>query len=404
MHRNADLSTQHPTRNALAAATLMRVRRRASRRRPGLATLPALLALGSLCAVGCRGGEPDASSTQSAATAAPRARLQVGLVYSGPADELGWNAAHERARKALETRFGQKIGITPIDGKNEPAEIEAAITQLITSGNTLIITTNAAAAASVQKLAATHPKVRFVQAGGESSAKNVASHTVRGYEAAYMAGAVAGRMTKSNTLGVVGAFPTPQTVLTINAFQLGAQSINPSAKTRVAWVNHWSDPGKEAGEAQALIGQGADVLFQTTQSPAVLQTAEKAGKFAIGWASDMRKLGPHAHLGSVVIDWAPYYSKLIEQTLEDRFPTGSSWSGVKDGVIDFVVDVHNQVPPDAQKRAATVRDGLKAGTFTPWTGPIADQNGKEILAAGQKADDNVLRALHVYVRGIETTQ
>lgn len=403
MHRNADPGTPHPSTNAFAFVTAKRVRRRARRRWHGQ-LLPTLIALASLCALSCRGREQESASSRSAATAAPRTGLRVGIVYSGPQNELGWNAAHERARKALETRLGPKIAFTVVDGKNEPADIETALTQLIDAGNTLIITTSASAAASVDKLAAAHPQVRFVQAGGLSTAKNVASYAVRGYQAAYMAGIVAGRMTKSNTLGVVGAFPTPQSVLDINAFELGAQNINPNAKTRVAWANTWSDPAKEAGEAQTLIDQDVDVLFQTTQSPAVLQTAEKTGKLAIGWASDMRKQGPHAHLASVVIDWTPFYTKLIEQTLDDRFTPGISWNGIQNGAVDLAVDANNQVPPDVQAKVATIRNGLKDGSFNPFTGPLADQNGNEILPEGRKADDNLLRALHVYVRGVEATQ
>ena len=114
----------------------------------------------------------------------------------------------------------------------------------------------------------------------------------RTYEGAYMAGIIAGKMTKSNTLGIVASIPIPEVIRNINAFTLGAQSTNPKIKTKVVWVNGWFDPPKEAEAATALINGGADVLFQNTDSPAVLKTAEAKGKRAFGWDSDMTAYGP----------------------------------------------------------------------------------------------------------------
>ena len=122
-------------------------------------------------------------------------------------------------------------------------------------------------------------------------------------------GVIAGKMTKTNTLGVVASLPIPEVIRNINSFTLGAQSFNPKVKTKVVWVNKWFDPPKEGEGAQTLINQGADVLMQNTDSTAVLQTAEKAGKLAFGWDSDMSQFGPKAHLGSAVINWAPYYTE-----------------------------------------------------------------------------------------------
>ena len=118
-------------------------------------------------------------------------------------------------------------------------------------------------------------------------------------------------MTKTNTLGVVASIPIPEVIRNIDSFTLGAQSVNPKVKTRVVWVNKWFDPPKETEAAQALLNDGADVLMQNTDSSAVLQTAEKAGKLGFGWDSDMSKYGPKAHLGSAVINWTPYYKKAV---------------------------------------------------------------------------------------------
>src|SRR5690606_32864852 len=158
------------------------------------------------------------------------------------------------------------------------------------------------------------------------------------YEGAYLAGIIAGAMTQSNTLGVVGSVPIPEVIRNINSFTLGAQSVNPDIKTKVVWVNDWFNPPKETEAATALINGGADVLMQNTDSPAVLKTAEEKGKRAFGWDSDMTAYGPKAHLGSAVINWVPYYTKTVQQVLDGTWKTQKEkiWWGVKEGAIDFV--------------------------------------------------------------------
>jgi len=186
----------------------------------------------------------------------------------------------------------------------------------------------------------------------------------------------------------------------IDSFTLGAQSVNPKVKTKVVWVNKWFDPPKESEAAQALINQGADVLMQNTDSAAVLQAAEKAGKFAFGWDSDMSKFGPNAHLGSAVIDWAPYYKKAVKDVLENSWKVEKTWWGAKDGAID-VVSVSDKVTPEAKSKLAEVKAGLKSGSFVIWKGPVSDQSGKEVLKAGQSADDGFLLGINFYVKGVE---
>ncbi len=215
-----------------------------------------------------------------------------------------------------------------------------------------------------------------------------------------MAGVIAGGMTRSNTVGVVGSIPIPEVIRNINAFTLGAQSVNPKVKTKVVWINNWFDPPKETEGAQSLINQGADVLFQNTDSSAVLQTAEKAGKYAFGWDSDMSHFGPKAHLASAIINWTPYYIKATKDALEGTWQTGSAWWGVKEGAID-VVSISDKVPADLKAKVETVKAGQKDGSFVVWKGPILGQDGKEVLAKDAVADDKFLGGIKFYVKGVE---
>jgi simple sugar transport system substrate-binding protein len=243
--------------------------------------------------------------------------------------------------------------------------------------------------------------VKFEHATGYKSAENLRTYYSRTYEGAYMAGVVAGKMTKTGTLGVVASIPIPEVIRNINAFTLGAQSVNPKVKTKVVWVNKWFDPPKEGEAAQSLINQGADVLMQNTDSSAVLQTAEKAGKFGFGWDSDMSKFGPNAHLGSAVINWAPYYKKAVGEMLEGTWKTGpNTWWGVKEGAIDLV-GLSDKVPADAREALDKVKAGLKDGSYVIWKGPLVGNDGKELLKAGDTADDKWLHGINFYVKGVE---
>jgi simple sugar transport system substrate-binding protein len=215
-----------------------------------------------------------------------------------------------------------------------------------------------------------------------------------------MAGVIAGKMTKSNTLGVVASVPIPEVIRNINSFTLGAQSSNPKVKTKVVWVNEWFNPPKETEAATSLINGGADVLFQNTDSPAVLKTAQDKGKRAFGWDSDMTAYGPKAHLGSAIINWAPYYIKTTKEVLEGKWATGSSWWGVKEGAIDLV-SIAEDVPAETKARVDEIRSGLAAGTYAIWKGPIVDNTGKEQLAKDVVADDKFLSGVMFYVKGVE---
>jgi simple sugar transport system substrate-binding protein len=215
-----------------------------------------------------------------------------------------------------------------------------------------------------------------------------------------MAGIIAGGMTKSNTLGVVGSIPIPEVIRNINAFTLGAQSVNPKVKTKVVWVNKWFDPPKEGEGAQSLISGGADVLFQNTDSTAVLQKAEEKGKLAFGWDSDMSKFAPNAHLASSIINWTPYYKRAIKDALDGTWATGGVWWGVKDGAID-IVSINDKVPAELKDKVATAKAGLTDGSLVIWKGPLLGQDGKPILKDGEVADDKFLGGVNFYVKGVE---
>jgi basic membrane protein A and related proteins len=367
--------------------------------------LVALTAVAAAALIGCSKKEEAKPAAPAAAPAAsaPAAKvepLKIAFAYVGPVGDGGWTFAHDNGRKAVEKEFGDKVVTSFVEKVPESADAERVIRDMAAQGNKLIFGTTFGYMDPMLKVAADTKDVKFEHATGFKTAENMRTYDSRTYEGAYMAGVIAGKMSKSGKLGVVASIPIPEVIRNINTFTLGAQSVNPKATTKVVWVNEWFNPPKETEAATALINGGADVLFQNTDSSAVLQTAEKMGKRAFGWDSDMTAYGPKAHLGSAIINWAPYYIKATREALEGKWATGSSWYGVKEGAIDMV-SIAADVPDDTKKRIDEIKAGLKDGSFSIWKGPIVGQDGKEILAKDAVADDKFLSGVKFYVKGVE---
>jgi basic membrane protein A and related proteins len=341
----------------------------------------------------------SAAASSSAAGAAP---LKVAFAYVGEVGDHGWTFAHDQARKKVQEEFGDKIQTSFVEKVPEGADAERVMRDMVSQGNKLIFGTTFGYMEPMLKVAKDNPDVKFEHATGYKTAPNLQTYDSRTYEGAYMAGVVAGAMTKSNTLGVVGSVPIPEVIRNINSFTMGAQSVNPKVKTRVVWVGDWFNPPKETEAATALINGGADVLMQNTDSSAVLQTAEKMGKRAFGWDSDMSAIGPKAHLGSAIINWEPYYKTRIQAVLDGSWKSQPEkiWWGVKEGAIDFV-SVAADVPQATKDKLEKVKAGLKDGSYVIWKGPIVDNTGKEVLAKDKAADDNFLGGINFYVKGVE---
>jgi basic membrane protein A and related proteins len=367
-----------------------------------LLKVAAMTTIAAAALIGC--GKKEETKPAAAAPAAAPAKpepLKVAFAYVGPVGDGGWTFAHDNARKAVEKEFGDKIVTSFVEKVPESADAERVFRDLAGQGNKLIFGTTFGYMEPMLKVAADTKGVSFEHATGYKQADNMRTYDSRTYEGAYMAGVIAGKMTKTNTLGVVGSIPIPEVIRNINSFTLGAQSSNPKIKTKVVWVNEWFNPGKETEAATTLINGGADILMQNTDSSAVLQTAEKLGKRAFGWDSDMTAYGPKAHLGSAVINWAPYYIKATGEALAGTWKGGSAaWWGVKEGAIDMV-SVAADVPAETKAKLDEVKAGLKAGTFAIWKGPIMGNDGKEVLAKDAVADDKFMGGINFYVKGVE---
>ncbi len=361
-------------------------------------SLSALAAAGLLSACGKQ--EPAAPKAEPKAEPKQADPLKAAWIYVGPVGDAGWSFAHDLGRKAVEAKFGSAISTSFVEKVPEGADAERVIRDLAQQGNKIIFATSFGYMEPMLKVAGEFPDVKFEHATGYKSAPNMRIYDASLYQDAYLAGIIAGRMTKTGTLGFVGSFPIPEVLRNINAYTLGARSVNPKVRTRVVWVNTWFDPARESEAAQTLINQGADVLLQNTDSTAVLQTAEKNGKYAFGWDSDMSAFGPKAHLASAIINWGPYYIKAIDDVLKESWQTGRTIWGVKEDLNDLV-KIADVVPEETKAQIAKVKAGLKDDSFEVFTGPIVDNAGKERLPKDQKADRAWKDKVDFFVAGVE---
>jgi basic membrane protein A and related proteins len=363
----------------------------------------ALGALAALTIVGCsepKKSEPAASAPAPAAAPAKAEPLKAAWIYVGPVGDAGWTFAHDQGRKYVEQKFGDKIKTTFVEKVPEGPDAERVIRDLVQQGNKIVFATSFGYGDAMEKVAKDFPDVYFEHATGYKTLPNLRVYEGRFYEDAYLAGIVAGKMTKTNTLGFVASFPIPEVLRNINAYTLGAQSVNPKVKTKVVWVSSWFDPPKETEAAQSLMNGGADVLLQNTDSTAVLQSAEKNGKYALGWDSDMSAFAPKAHLASCTLNWGVYYEKAIDDVLNKTWKTEVTKWGIKEGANDFV-KIADFVPEDAKKAVAEAKERLKANPGAVFKGPLFDNAGKEVLPKDQVADDKWKGEIAFYVKGVE---
>lgn len=358
----------------------------------------------TLSACGGKGGKPAAPQTAAPTPAIAGAKeVKAGFVYVGPVGDGGWTFAHDNGRKMMVENLkkeGINVITTQVESVKEGADTERVVRDLVAKGNQIIFTTSFGFMDSTLKVAQATPNVTFWHATGYKRAPNMGTYEARTYESAYLAGVLAGKMTKSNTLGFVASVKIPEVIRNINAYTLGARSVNPNVKTKVVFTGSWFDMNKERQAAESLIGQGADVLLQNTDSPAVLKTAEEKGVYAFGWDSNMTAYGPKAHLASAVINWGDFYTQAVKDALAGK-PVAKDdlWGGVAQKWVDLV-NVNAAVPVDVKTLVESKKAELAKGGKV-FVGPLKDQSGVQKVAQGVALDDKALGEMSWLVEGVE---
>jgi basic membrane protein A and related proteins len=325
--------------------------------------------------------------------------LKVGFIYLGPVGDFGWTYQHDIARKAAVEKFGDKIKTTFVENVAEGPDSEKVLNDLANSGHKLIFATSFGYMNYVLNSAKKHKAVFYEHATGYKRADNVATYNIRFYQARYVQGVIAGKLSKAGLAGYVGSVPVPEVVQGINAFMLGMQSINPKARMKFVLINSWYDPPKEGDAAKALIDQGCDIITQHTDSPAPLQAAASRGIKAFGQSTDMSKFAEGTQLSASTDVWGPYYIKRIDDVLAGTWKSTDTWGGFDSGML--AMSPFTNMPPDVDALATSTVADIKSGKNKVFVGPIMDQSGAVKVPAGTTMDDGALSGMQWLVQGVE---
>ena len=338
--------------------------------------------------------------TDSRAEGAP---ARVAFVYVSPVADAGWTHQHDLGRQAMERTLGQRVTTRTVANVAEGPDAERVIRDLATQGFELIFATSFGYLEPALRVARDFPAVRFEHAGGYKLATNLATYNARFYEGRFLAGMLAGGMSKSNTLGYVAGFPIPEVIQGINAFVLGARKINPQANLRIIWTNTWYDPGREAAATDTLVKAGADVVTHHTGSSAVPRAAEAAGIWAVGYHSDMRAAAPRHHLVSVTHHWGRYYTDRVQALLADNWHSAATWGSMTQGFVSLQ-GLSPAVPTALREQVEAAQAALQAGRLSPFAGPVRDNEGQIRIPAGTELSDGEIMTMNWLTEGIKAAR
>ncbi len=327
--------------------------------------------------------------------------LKIAFIFVGPINDNGWTQAHyDGGVLAIQKAFGNQVQIKYIENVPEGSQSLSVLRALASQGYKLIYATSFGYMDQVIEAAKEFPNTIFEMCSGYATSTNLGEYFGAMEQARYLSGLIAGAVTKTNKIGYVAAYPTPEVVRGIDAFTLGVRSVNPYATVHVVWTYTWYDPPTEKEAALSLINAGCDVLAQHQDSPATIQAAEEKGVYAIGYDSpNMGQFGPHAYLTAPVWNWAAFYVPNVKSVLDGTWKPTFYYGNMADGLVELA-PMSNLVPPQVQKLVNAMENEIKSGNFDPFEGPIYDQSGKLMIPAGQRATLDQLLSIQWFVQGV----
>ena len=359
--------------------------------------LGVLVLIGALVTALSRG-----AAAQDASPAAGEP-IKVAFVYVSTIGDMGWTWAHDQGRLALEQKLPNVETAYQEAVPENPADAERVIRDFAQKGYKVIFTTSFGYMDPTINVAKDFPDTVFIHISGYKTAENVGTGFGKIEEPRYVSGLIAGKMTKSNKLGYVAAFPIPEVIRGINAFTLGVRKSNPEATVQVVWTNTWFDPQKERQAAEALLDGGADVIAQHQDTAGPQQAAEERGAFGVGYNADMSRQAPNAVLTSAIWHWEVLYTQIVQQVMDGTWEPSQYWGGWKDGIVDLA-PIGPMVPDDVRQMAEAEIAKFKSGeqdVFTIFTGPLRDQPGEERVPAGTAMTAEEILGMDWFVEGVE---
>ena len=344
-----------------------------------------------------------AAATLSMIATAARAedKVKIGFVFIGPIGDYGWTWAHNKGREALDAALGDKVETVYVENVAEDASAIPVLRDLAQQGCKLIFTCSYGFMEQTVQVAGEFPDVKFEHCTGYKRADNLATYNSKFHEGRAVLGTIAGKMSKTGTLGYLGSYKVPEVVLGVNAFCLAAQRQNPAATVKLVLIDSWFDPPKEAAATETLVNLGCDIVTTHTDSPGPLQILEQKGLHGFGQGADMSAFAPNAHLTAIEDIWGPYYIERAQALLDGTWASSDTWDGMKEGGV--VISPYNAaIPADVVALADGVQAGYKDGSYDIFTGPILDQDGVERVKAGEVMTLEQLATIDWFVKGVES--
>jgi len=359
-----------------------------------LLSLALVLVLSLSVLVGCG----SKTETTEAGAADP---ITVGFLYVGPVGDGGFTDAHDRGRQYLEEQMGDKVKTLYQESVPETMQdVKNAAKIMIDEGASIIFGTSFGFMDAMEELATEYPDVKFMHFSGyKKNDTNFGNYFGAMEEARYLAGIAAGMKTETNQIGFVGAFPLTELFIGINAFTLGAQSVNPDATVQVIWTNSWYDPAKEKEAAEALLAQGCDVIGQHCDTTGPQVAAQDKGAWAIGYNSDTSASAPEAFITAPVWNHGIFYVQQVQAIIDGTWTPDSYYGTMAEGYVNLL-DLTSVAPEGAKEKVEEVKAKIIAGEFNPFTGPIKDQAGNVVVADGEKLTREQIWQMDYLVQGV----
>ncbi len=330
--------------------------------------------------------------------------LKIAYIMGSTRQDGGWGESHGIAIQAIEEEFGVDVAVTE-DVPEDTVRVKQIIDLYVRRGYNIIIGNSFGYSDAFLEAATEYPEVAFMNAAGvTNNQKNLESFYLRTYQGWYLAGMIAGAKTETNKLGMIAGFPLGLVNWDINAFMRGAQEVNPDIELAAIFLNTWYDSVKEGQASEALLEQGADVIATDLSAASALNAAEQLNRFSVGFQIDMTRHAPTGHLASVLLVWAPYLTDTIRKIRAGEWEP-SEWGafvGIETGSV-ALGGVTGDLPDDIRARIEEARQAISEGKFTPFDGPLNNQDGDQVVAAGESLDDGALWQMNYFVEGIVGT-
>ncbi|KKB86103.1 hypothetical protein VW29_04275 [Devosia limi DSM 17137] len=329
--------------------------------------------------------------------------FKIGYLLPNPVSEIGWSSELAAGGRALEEHFGDKVELQMIENLGEGPDSARVMNKMAADGVGMLILGSFAYQQEGVKLAARYPDLKVVHIGGYLQGPNFSTLTPRHYEAAYLCGMASGMATETNSLGVIAAFPLPEVLNIMNAYVLGAQRSNPDIEpVKVIWLNSWFDPANEKASTESFASQSVDVVFSLFPgTPAPVVAAEELGIYVTVTHSDNSRFAPNRHLCAGQLHFGPTLITKVQEAMDGAFQENDIFAGVQDGTIE-AAGLGGPLTQAQKDEILAVQEEMRAGTFNPFTGPIAAMDGAEMIAAGAALDDGAIKGMNFLVQGINT--